>query len=490
MANPKIAQINSADPNDPRAMLGVGPDADKAAVSKAWREISREIHPDRNLDAQQEATEATQKLNNARDFIIAELEKLEQLNTTPLENTSSATLAITDGPTVKPEAVDEETLTPQDQYEQVIKKLKEKFAADESATLTSDEFDEATKAHNAANTFAGEVLEEKYAQLDQQYQEARDKYESKRDELEADYNGKLDDLQARWAGGEGDMTYDEYKAEHEKISSQFTSDNAANSEEFQKSQSENSASKDKAYNDYVQTCQANDQKHLELSQQWDKQIAAEAAKKAGNKDDKEEKNKADTEERIGPPKEKNEDKKKNRKDPLMELVDELNDFVKQTNQQVTDFFKDKANGAWDKLKNTGPMKTLAGALDEAKQFAKDKAGEAWDKLSESDAANALSAAKDKVSALKEKIGDAFSQAMNSAANSIASGIHNAVTPKAQKETDQPTLQAPSDGTTTDLVTESRINNADPKGAIVAQNRLTAPSPSPDSPTERTTPTKS
>ncbi|MDR3504213.1 MAG: J domain-containing protein [Legionella sp.] len=487
MANPKIEQINKADPNDPRAMLGVGPDADLEAVNKAWRKISLEIHPDRNLDEHQQATEATQKLNNARDFIKAELEKLEKANTTPLENTSSAPLAITDGPTEKPEAVDEAALTPQDQYDEVIKKLKDKFAADESATLTSDEFDEATKAHNAANTFAAEVLEEKYSQLDQQYTEAQSKYEAKRDELETDYNGKMDDLQTRWAGGEGDMTYDEYRAEHEQINTQYNSDREENSEEFQKSQSEHSAAQDKAYNDYVQTCQANDQKHLELSQQWDKQIAAE--KEAGAKDDKEEKkgNAEGANESIGPPKEQDKDKKKN-KDPLMELVDELNDFVKQTNQQITDFFKDKASDAWDKLKNTGPMKTLAGALDEAKQFAKDKAGGAWDKLSDSEAANALSSAKDKVSALKEKIGDAFSQAMNSAANAIASGVHNAVTP-AKKETDQPQLQAPSDGATTNPVAESRISNADPKGTIAQGNMLTAPNPSPETPNVRTGPAK-
>ncbi|MFJ1269672.1 J domain-containing protein [Legionella lytica] len=485
MANPKIAQINNADPNDPRAMLGIGPDADKAAVSKAWREISREIHPDRNLDEHQQATEATQKLNNARDFIIAELQKLEQLNTASLESTSSAPLAITDGPTQKPEATEEATFTPQDQYEQVIKKLKDKFAADESATLTSEELDEATKAHNAANTFAAEVLDQKYVQLDQQYQEALGKYEGKRSELEADYQAKIENLQQRWAGEEG-MTYDDYKAEHEKINTQYTNDSTANSEEFQKVQNENSAAKDKAYNDYVQTCQANDQKHLELSQQWDKQLAAE--KTAVAKDDKEEQKGANTDERIGPPKEQDKDKKKH-KDPLMELVEELNDFVKQTNKQITDFFKEKGNDAWDKLKNTGPMKTLAGALDEAKQFAKDKVGEKWDQLNESDAAKALNSAKDQVSALKDKIGDAFSNAMNSAANAIASGIHNAVTPKAQKDTNQPELQAPSDGATTNLVTESRISNVDPKGSLAQNNLLTAPNPTPETPNARTSPTK-
>ena len=175
----------------------------------------------------------------------------------------------------------------------------------------------------------------------------------------------------------------------------------------------------------------------------------------------------------------------------MELVDELNDFVKQTNKEITDFFKDKASENWDKLKNTGPMKTLAGALDEAKQFAKDKAGDAWDKLSESDAANALSSAKEKVSGLKEKIGDAFSQVMNSAANAIASGVHNAVTPKAKKDSDQPELQAPSDGVTTNTTAESRISLADPKGSIAQNNTLvTTPKPSPDTPNVHTTPTKS
>lgn len=496
MANPKIAQINNADPNDPRAMLGVGPDADKAAVTKAWKEISRSIHPDKNLDEQQAATEATQKLNNARDFIIAELEKLEQLNTASLVNSSSAPLAITDGPEEKPTAEDTDILTPQDQYDQMMKKLKERFDADPSASLSSAEFDEATKAHNAANDFATEVLEEKYSQLDGQYEEALSKYETKRDQLETDYQAKIEELQQRWAGEEG-MTYDDYKAEHEKISTQYQSDNEANSEEFQQSQNEHSAGKVKAYDEYFKTCQANDQKHLELSQQWDKQIAAEqqaeATRKAGAKDDKEEKkgNAEDANERIGPPKEQDKEKKKDKKDPLMELVDELNDFVKQTNKEITDFFKDKASENWDKLKNTGPMKTLAGALDEAKQFAKDKAGDAWDKLSESDAANALSSAKEKVSGLKEKIGDAFSQVMNSAANAIASGVHNAVTPKAKKDSDQPELQAPSDGVTTNTTAESRISLADPKGSIAQNNTLvTTPKPSPDTPNVHTTPTKS
>lgn len=363
----------------------------------------------------------------------------------------------------------------QDKYDELFNTIKKKLSDDESAEITSDELDASTKAVNELNTLASDDLNAKYAELDKEYEEVKGTYETNRAELETDYKANMDDLSQRWNGGEGEMTHDEYTAEHEKINAEFESGNAANSEELKKGQDAHSAGKDKAYQEYNDVCQANSKKHEELSQQWDKQIGGpeaaniEADVKEGKDTDKDaDKGQAQgIEDTIN--KEEKGDKKKEKKDPMLELVDELNDFVKQTNKQITEFFKDKASDAWDKLKETGPMKTLSGALDEAKQFAKDKAGEAWDKVADSDAVNAASK---KVSELKEKISDAFSTAMNSAANAIASGVHNAVTPKEDK---QIALEPPTDGAK-DPMQASKIDTVDKEKSIENNNAPETPRP--------------
>ncbi|EHL29246.1 hypothetical protein [Legionella drancourtii] len=121
--------------------------------------------------------------------------------------------------------------------------------------------------------------------------------------------------------------------------------------------------------------------------------------------------------------------KEKKKDPMMEMMDDFENFVKETNKQLTDFItgfvKDKGNAAWDSLKNTQPMKTLKGALDEGKQFINDKIDQKMDSVSNSAAVTAVKSA---INGMKDKITNSFSDVMNSAANSIANAVHKATTP--------------------------------------------------------------
>ncbi|CAM4379872.1 MAG: hypothetical protein LEGION0403_FIIPPAGN_00686 [Legionella sp.] len=113
------------------------------------------------------------------------------------------------------------------------------------------------------------------------------------------------------------------------------------------------------------------------------------------------------------------DKKKKQKDPMMELVDELNGFVQAVNDQITGFVKEKGKDAWDKLNDTEPMKTLNGAMSELSQFAKDKIGEKVDKITDS---QEVSDAKDFIKGLQDTVNGAFSKLMNMAANSVANAV--------------------------------------------------------------------
>lgn len=151
-----------------------------------------------------------------------------------------------------------------------------------------------------------------------------------------------------------------------------------------------------------------------------KETAEEAERNAPVEDSGEDEEQAATNEDSPVPKPAaDDDKRKRHKDPMMELVDELNNFVASVNAQITDFVKDKGKEAWDKLNDTEPMKTLNGAMSELGQFAKDKVGEQVDKIADSKEVND---AKDFVKGLQDTVNSAFSQLMNMAANSIASAV--------------------------------------------------------------------
>jgi uncharacterized FlaG/YvyC family protein len=169
---------------------------------------------------------------------------------------------------------------------------------------------------------------------------------------------------------------------------------------------------------------------------------AEEAERNAPAEDAEEEEQAATQEESPVPKPAADDdgKKKKHKDPMMELVEELNSFVESVNKQITDFVKDKGKEAWNKLNDTEPMKTLNGAMDELGQFAKDKVGEQVDKVANS---KEVDDAKEFVKGLQNIVNSAFSQLMNMAANAIADAVKG-ITSSAPSTTPTPQVQAPTD----------------------------------------------
>jgi curved DNA-binding protein CbpA len=133
--------------------------------------------------------------------------------------------------------------------------------------------------------------------------------------------------------------------------------------------------------------------------------------------------------------------KDKKKDPMLELLDELSAFVAQVNKKITNAIKEVGQEAWEKLKNTGPMQTLGKALDEAKGFINDKIDEGLDSVKNS---AAVTAAKSKIDAIKNKIESSFSEVMNAAANEIAKRVHEAVAPKEDKEQNQEHIEQNQD----------------------------------------------
>ncbi len=150
---------------------------------------------------------------------------------------------------------------------------------------------------------------------------------------------------------------------------------------------------------------------------------------------------------------KQENKNKEKKDPMMELVDDLNNFVNDTNKQLTNFIKKIGNKAWDKIADTPPGRALTDAIDQAKQYVKDKVDEKVQGIKDM---SPLSAVKDFVSDTKDKIGSAFSNLMNSSA----------------KETELPSLSQSEDSASlNDPMSSINSSNLD------AQTSTSTPAPS-------------
>lgn len=162
-----------------------------------------------------------------------------------------------------------------------------------------------------------------------------------------------------------------------------------------------------------------------MFEQADEEAAAKDAEKEAERnapadDEEEDEEQAATQEDSPAPKPAaDDDKKKKHKDPMMELVDDLNNFVQSVNDQISDFVKEKGKDAWNKLNDTEPMKTLNGAMSELSQFAKDKVGEQVDKIADSKEVND---AKDFVKGLQDTVNGAFSKLMNMAANAVADAV--------------------------------------------------------------------
>lgn len=118
------------------------------------------------------------------------------------------------------------------------------------------------------------------------------------------------------------------------------------------------------------------------------------------------------------------------KDPMQEMLEDMQKLVQDINNKITDVAKGMAKDAWDSFKNTQPMKTLNAALDEATDFLKDKVDQKIQGVKDSAPVKAVSEAIDKMTDTLDK---AFSAVMNAIPNAIYKAVHNAVTPSEDKD---------------------------------------------------------
>lgn len=127
----------------------------------------------------------------------------------------------------------------------------------------------------------------------------------------------------------------------------------------------------------------------------------------------------------------NKPKAADKKDPMVELLEEYQEFVTKVNGALSGKVKEMGSNAWNSLKDTQPAQTLAAALEEAKTSISDKLADTADGVKNS---APIAAVRGAVSAGKEKISGAWSTFANAAADKIAA----AITPS------KPSPQTPSD----------------------------------------------
>ncbi|MDR3442110.1 MAG: hypothetical protein P4L65_03745 [Legionella sp.] len=101
--------------------------------------------------------------------------------------------------------------------------------------------------------------------------------------------------------------------------------------------------------------------------------------------------------------------KQQHKDPMMELVDDLNAFVSETNQEIGDYIVKKGKQAWSAFKETGPGKEIDKALDEAKSGINKVRDAMNDRMDAGKQAIATSVS-NSFASLKGKVANAFSKA--------------------------------------------------------------------------------
>lgn len=148
--------------------------------------------------------------------------------------------------------------------------------------------------------------------------------------------------------------------------------------------------------------------------------------------------------------------KKKEKSPMEELMDELSEFVQKTNDRITNAVKNAGKDAWESIKNTGPMKTIGGALDEAKGILNDRIDSKIEDIKNSDAVTSM---RNKVDDIKSTVDDAWTKVTNQVANAIANAILKAVKPSDPSPNSQP---GPDDddedqlGMTSDMEQETEL----------------------------------
>ena len=62
------------------AIVGVSQHADEKHIIRAWKETSRKLHPDKNLEHKEKATEQIKLLNAAKEVLVDKQERERYLN--------------------------------------------------------------------------------------------------------------------------------------------------------------------------------------------------------------------------------------------------------------------------------------------------------------------------------------------------------------------------------------------------------------------------
>lgn len=107
---------------------------------------------------------------------------------------------------------------------------------------------------------------------------------------------------------------------------------------------------------------------------------------------------------------------KNEKDPLLQLLYSLNEFLMKINLDAFNLVKDKGPDILKKLQDTPEVKELSENFDKAQKFVSDKVGQ----VVEGD----LDEVKSVVALFKDNIRDAFSSVKDKLNNIISSGTKN------------------------------------------------------------------
>lgn len=163
--------------------------------------------------------------------------------------------------------------------------------------------------------------------------------------------------------------------------------------------------------------------------------------------------------------------KQQHKDPMMELVDDLNAFVSETNQEIGDYIVKKGKQAWSAFKETGPGQEVDKALDAAKSGINKVRDAMNDRMDAGKQAIATSVS-NSFASLKGKVANAFSKAKE---------IPNLPQAQDATATEEVSLSAPADSApseTNDMV--AAFGDMDFDG-LVADNQAVPEAPAPKAP---------
>jgi curved DNA-binding protein CbpA len=106
-------------------ILGVNPDANAKEINQAYRKAAKEVHPD--VSNSPEAAQAFDRINKARDALLAHADTAEDIESIRRSTASAASATAATAFTPPPKMTDEEIARIQELDQQASKKPKFSF---------------------------------------------------------------------------------------------------------------------------------------------------------------------------------------------------------------------------------------------------------------------------------------------------------------------------------------------------------------------------